>query len=293
VAVLAAVNGTGPFATESLLQKMVTLQVFNVFLTLASFVLAAYVEAREREQRARLESRTKSEFLRVAAHELRSPLSVLAGYLSLLSGGDLGEPPRRWKEPLDILNAKTHELNDIMDELLEVSRLDGDVMVPAREAVDLRLLIESAADRAKARAALAGGDVSVDVSAETEVVADVDSGQIAHLLDNLVNNSVAYAHRPPHITITLAREGRRAVIRVSDNASGIPPSMRDAIFEPFRRGRQPGFEEVPGTGLGLYISRELARAHGGDLVLESSTPGEGSTFAIVLPLRVTEAAVRA
>src|SRR5690242_13191706 len=84
VAVWAAVNGTGPFATESLLQKMITLQVFNVFVALSSFVLASYVETRDAAQRARVASETKSEFLRVAAHELRSPLSVLAGYLSLL-----------------------------------------------------------------------------------------------------------------------------------------------------------------------------------------------------------------
>src|SRR5690348_1566303 len=115
VAVWAAVNGTGPFATETLLQKMVTLQVFNIFVSLASFVLASYVEARDAAQRAVIANETKSEFLRLAAHELRGPLSVLAGYLSILAGGDLGTPPPKWQGPLDILIAKTAELNNVMD----------------------------------------------------------------------------------------------------------------------------------------------------------------------------------
>jgi signal transduction histidine kinase len=74
---------------------------------------------------------------------------------------------------------------------------------------------------------------------------------------------------------------------------GIPDEIKSAIFEPFERGGQEGFEEVPGSGLGLYISRELARAHGGDLFLESTSAGKGSTFTFKLPLRVTEARLRA
>ena len=292
VAVIAAVNGTGPFATESLLQKMVTLQVYNVFLTLASFVLASYVETADREQRARLESKTKSEFLRVAAHELRGPLSVLAGYVSLLSGGDLGEPPGRWREPLEILNLKTHELNDIMDQLLEVSSLNGDVMVPTRRPVDLRALVAAAAERAAPRAALAGGSVTVAFEGEGPVVAAVDAGQVGHILDNLVNNGLAYTRSEPKVELRVSHDPRRVLVEVSDTGAGIPDSMRGGLFEPFRRGRQPGFEAVPGTGLGLYISRELARGNGGELTLVRSSP-EGSLFALSLPVHVTEPIARA
>src|SRR5206468_8844372 len=107
VAVWAAVNDTGPFAQETLLQKMVTLQVFNIFVALASFVLVAYVETRQRAEQARTSSEAKSEFLRVRSEELRGPLSVLGGYLSLLSSGDLGKPPVRWRAPLQVLSATT------------------------------------------------------------------------------------------------------------------------------------------------------------------------------------------
>src|SRR6266700_940735 len=129
IAIYSAVSGTGPFATEALVQKMISLQVFNVSVALTSLVLAAFVEARERtEEMTRLyvsanaASQTKSAFLNMAAHELRTPLTVLAGYLSLLGGGSLGTPPASWETPLDILMAKTQELEKIVDDLLIASR---------------------------------------------------------------------------------------------------------------------------------------------------------------------------
>ncbi|TMC85733.1 MAG: hypothetical protein E6J06_02870, partial [Chloroflexi bacterium] len=192
VAVWAAVNGSGPFDGENLLQKMVTLQVFNVFVALASFVLASYVDTREREEqisRLYLSERTsneaKSEFLRTAAHELRSPLSVLGGYLSLLSGGDLGDPPPKWVGPLEILTAKTWELNRIMDDLLEVARLDGAV-IPGREKLDLRNVVEGAVERARPRAELGGGQISMKGPDEPIPVV-ADANQLGHLMDNLLN----------------------------------------------------------------------------------------------------------
>ena len=281
VAVWAAVSGTGPFAQETLLQKMVTLQVFNVFVALASLVLASYIETREREREARVSSEAKGEFLRVAAHELRGPLSVLSGYLSLLSSGDLGTPPERWKGPLEILTAKTWELDKIMDDLLEVARLDGHRASGARQNTDLRRVVEAAAERARARADLTGAQISVEQTGAMRVHADAE--QVGHIIDNLINNALSYAQGPVRVVVTSAVEGDRAVVRISDNGVGIPAGMRDAIFEPFRRAHQPGFEQVPGTGLGLYISRELAVSHGGTLILEKSTP-EGSTFTLSLPL---------
>src|SRR5438876_5730038 len=271
---------------------MVTLQTFNVFVALASLVLASYVETREREERAsrlylseRLSNEAKSEFLRVASHELRGPLSVLAGYLSLLSSGDLGAAPRRWRGPLEILSAKTAELNGIMDELLEVSRLDGDVMARSRTLVDLREVVESAVERAQPRAALAGAAISVE-RAEGMITVAADAEQIGHVIDNLINNALAYTHAPARVVIKEALEGDRAVVRISDNGVGIPEESRGVLFEPFHRLRQPGVEGVAGTGLGLYISRELAASHGGTVSLERSAPGAGSTFALSLPLAV-------
>ena len=283
VAVWAAVNDSGPFAGETLLQKMVTLQVFNIFVALASFVLVAYVETRQRAEQARTSSEAKSEFLRVASHELRGPLSVLGGYLSLLSSGDLGKPPVRWRAPLQVLSAKTTELNAIMDQLLEVSRLDGDVMMRERTLFDLRDAVDAAVKRAEPRARLGGGGVTVERGGDHLGVVG-DEGQVGNILDNLLNNALAYTRGPARVAVRCSAEGGRAVVRISDHGVGVPDELRRSLFGPFRRGRQQGVEEVAGTGLGLYISRELALAHGGTLILEQSTPGDGSTFTLAIPL---------
>lgn len=290
VAVLAAVNGTGPFATETLLQKMVTLQVFNVFVALASFVLASYVDTREREERvsrlylaSQLSNAANNEFLRMAAHELRAPLTVIAGYLSMISDGGLGEPPPRWKGPLEILSSKTWELNKIMDNLLEVSRFEGDNMTGGRKPVDLHSVIEDAVERAEPRASMVGGAITVEPGG-VSITVMADGTQLGRIMDNLIINALNYTERPSQIAIAVSSEGGRAVVRVSDNGVGIALENAELIFEPFRRGFDPLVAHVPGTGLGLYISRQLAAAHGGTLLIEKSEVGKGSTFTLSLPI---------
>src|SRR5229473_5477771 len=124
IAIWSAVQGAGPFGGETLFEKMVTLQVFNVFVALTSLVLAAFVEDRARTEEmtrlyvaAKAASETKSAFLNSAAHEMLSPVTVLAGYLSLLSGGSLGKPPAAWETPVNILMQKTREMERIVSDL--------------------------------------------------------------------------------------------------------------------------------------------------------------------------------
>ncbi|OLB90578.1 MAG: hypothetical protein AUI15_24380 [Actinobacteria bacterium 13_2_20CM_2_66_6] len=288
VAVTAAVTGNGPFATENLLQKMITLQVFNVFVALTSFVLASYVDTRERQERlsrlylaSRLSNEVKNEFLGMAAHELRGPLTVIAGYLSMLSGGALGGPPAKWREPLGVLSIKTAELNQIMDDLLEVSRLEGE---PSRihDTIDLRTVIREGVERARPRVALARGKIEVELGPQALPVLG-DASQMGRILDNLINNGLSYTSKAPHLLVTTSGEGGRVVLRVSDNGVGIASGDRERLFEPFRRGVSPATEHVPGTGLGLYIARKLAEEHGATLVIEKSVIGEGSTFALSIP----------
>jgi signal transduction histidine kinase len=288
VAVLAAVHGNGPFATEDLFQKMVTLQVFNVFVAVSSFVLASYVDTRERkEELARLyvasqtANEVKSEFLRVAAHELRGPLTVIAGYITMLADGALGRPPEKWREPLEIVSVKTAELNRIMDDLLEVSRMEAEPVL-AHEQVDVRNVIRGAVERARPRVALAGGTIEANAGNQPLPV-DGDAIQLGRIVDNLMNNGLSYTTRAPQLTVTGTSEGGQNLIRVIDNGVGIAGEDRERLFEPFRRGRGPATEHVPGTGLGLYIARKLAQEHGGTLVIELSVLGEGSTFTLSLP----------
>src|ERR1700674_3810128 len=295
VAIWSAINGTGPFASQTLFEKMVTLQVFNVSVALASFLLASFADTRERKEQvsrlyegAQLASEAKTQFLHMAAHELRTPITVLTGYLSMLSDGTLGAVPGAWKKPLEILTGKTRELTRIVADPLEASRIAANALTRNMTQIDLRKVIEDARERALPRAQLLDAEIATRLTADP-VPVEADAGQLGRILDNLINNGLTYSVRPPSLSITVSGEGDRAVARVADNGAGIPENERERVFDRFHRANEPAFRSAPGTGLGLYISRQLAERHGGSLVVESSNPGAGTTFALTLPLSVTAA----
>jgi signal transduction histidine kinase len=296
VAIWSATNGTGPFANQTLFERMVTLQVFNVSAALASFLLASFADTRERKEEmsdlyesAQFASEAKTRFLHMAAHELRTPITVLAGYLSLLSEGTLGAVPDGWKKALEVLTGKTRELNRIVSDLLEASRIEANVLSRDLSRVDLRSVVEDARERALPRAQLLGAEIATRLTPDP-VPVEADASQLGRILDNLINNGLTYTVRPPRLAITVSREGDRAVVRVADNGAGIPKEERERVFDRFHRNNEPAFRNIPGTGLGLYISRQLAQGHGGSLVVESSTSRDGTVFALALRLSVAASA---
>lgn len=297
VAIWATVHGTGPFGTGTLLEKMITLQVFNVCVAITSLVLAVSVEARERtEEMTRLyvsataANQTKSTFLNNAAHELLTPLTVLSGYLSLLSGDSVGSPPDAWQAPLGIIVAKTRELERIVEDLLTASTFEVTPPPPKREVLDLRTVVDRAIERVRPRADLLGGEVTVDLPQDL-VPVEADPSKIGRVLDDLINNALTYTVRSPRLTIGLTTHARRAIVRVEDNGVGFSEADRERIFDPLYRVANSQVV-APGIGLGLYISRQLVESHGGSLVAERSTPGKGSVFLLALPLARTVAVTR-
>ena len=296
VAIWSAVHGTGPFATGTLAQKMITLQVFNVCVALTSFVLATFVTTRERQEEmtrlyaaSKAAGEAKSAFLNMAAHELRTPITVLAGYLSMMGDGSLGRAPDSWAVPLQILKTKTGELNRIMESLVKASQIDGKVTPLKGQVIDLRNIVEDAVARARPRADLLHADISTKLAIGVLAV-NADKEELGRVLDNLINNSLSYSAPPARLFIDVSRDSERAVVRVKDDGVGIPEDQRDQVFARFYRGANPAVAKVPGVGLGLYISRQLAEHHRGSLVLESSTPEEGTVFTLAIPLAGSAAA---
>jgi signal transduction histidine kinase len=290
VAIWAAVHGNGPFATETLLEKMVTLQAFNVSVSLASFVLASFVDAREQKeemsrtyQSARLALTAKTEAINVAAHELGAPLAVLTSYLSLLSDGKLGPAPSKWSSVLNVMADKAWQVTGIVNDLLEAARIEAGTHESSRTSLDLRDIVLRAVEKARPRAELSAGQIVATFGPDA-VQVEADAGQLSRILDNLINNSLAYAVRPPRLKVTAASDAKGAVVHVIDNGVGLSKSQRSRVFRPFHRGNDPAFDGVPGSGLGLYVSRQLAEANGGSLTLERSELGVGTAFALNLPL---------
>ncbi len=247
-------------------------------LALIGNVAAVALHNAELFVQAEAASISKSEFLNMAAHELRTPLSVITGYLSMLEDGTLGGPSDAWRRPIEILNVKAGELNKLVDALLLAARMEAGTIHGEPEAVDLVAASREALERAEARAQLLGAQLLLEAPAES-VQVHVDSAHLGRILDNLVNNALTYSAGNPWVKVGV---GPGAELCVEDHGLGIPAERADAIFERFYRVNDPSLPPQPGTGLGLYLSRELARRNGGDLVLERSVPGEGSLFRLTL-----------
>ena len=224
-------------------------------------------------------SRSKSDFLNLAAHELRTPLSVIRGYASMLYDGSLGEGPPMWQRPLEVLDSKLTELNNLVDDLLTAARTDAGRLDASPAPVDLRDLAAAALMRAEARARLISAHVEADIPVEPVMVV-ADPHHTGRVLDNLINNALTYSAGAPRIRVEVV--GDSGEVRVVDAGPGIPATLQDRVFERFFRVNDKGLGPRPGTGLGLYISRALAERQGGSLQLLTST-SSGSVFSLSLP----------
>jgi signal transduction histidine kinase len=241
-------------------------------------------------ERARQAERSMSEFLSIAAHELRTPLGVVAGYAELLETS-LGPPPAQAIGPLQAISRKAAEALNLVEELLLAARLEEHALTLNQQPFDLSEVAEAAVNRAQPRARVSESQVVLGGRGPDALVLG-DSVWAGRILDNLINNAISYSEAPAEVSVRLSVRPGSATARVSDRGLGIPEEEQSWVFNRFARGRAsraPGGsgggspESGSGTGLGLYIGRSLARLMGGDLVLEASRPGEGSTFALTLP----------
>ena len=226
-------------------------------------------------------TRAQSDFLNMAAHELRTPLSVIAGYVSMMEDGTLGEAPRHWMAPLETLRSKSAELEVLISELLIASRLEAGTIPFQGGEIDLREAAFAAIERLQPRATLLAARIVDRFPPDpAQVVADPD--QVGRILDNLLNNALSYSSGPPRVTVAV-HAGEDPRIEVRDRGRGVAAENRERIFERFYRIDDPSFRHIPGTGLGLYISRQLASRMGGRLTLDRTIRGKGSTFTLRLP----------
>ena len=263
----------------------------NVRLTEANAKLQAAMddarrsgeEADEARQHAEAASRAKSEFLAVMSHELRTPLNAIGGYAELMAMGIRGPVSEEQQRDLERIRTSQAHLLGLISAMLDLSRIEsGQVrydieptpLAPFLEGLDALVEPQAAAKSL----ALAMGVCAVDLA----VLADRE--KLRQILLNLLSNAIRYTPAGGRIRLS-ARPGRGdgvVAIAVSDTGVGIPPEALAHIFEPFVQLDRSLTQVREGVGLGLAISRDLARAMGGELEVESRV-GEGSTFTLTLP----------
>jgi two-component system sensor histidine kinase KdpD len=217
----------------------------------------------------------KTAVLHAISHDLRSPLTAITTAAGGLAAGAVGERDRR--ELVAVIEDEAARLSRLIDDLLDLSRIEAGALDRREDWCDLHDVVGSAVRQARARHA----DVVVDVQLPAELpLVRADGAQLERVFANLIDNAVR--HTPPgtRVRVTGGAGSGLVTVRVIDRGRGVPQGQRAQIFEPFFRGRAKG---GGGSGLGLAICRGFVQANGGRIVLQSGTPGE-TTFAVSFPL---------
>jgi signal transduction histidine kinase/CHASE3 domain sensor protein len=225
-------------------------------------------------------SEAKSTFLATMSHELRTPLNAIIGYQSLLKEGIGGPVNDAQLAQLTRIRTSADHLLGLIDEVLTFSRVEAGKEVVSRSEVHLKPIIDEAVTMVTPLAELKG--IQLRMEAE-DAILFTDGGKIRQILLNLLSNAVKFTAKG-EIRVRTSTTGESVVISISDTGIGIAPENQERIFDPFWQVEQRSTRKAGGTGLGLSVSRTLARLIGGEISVESNLE-KGSTFTVTLPKR--------
>jgi signal transduction histidine kinase len=223
--------------------------------------------------------KAKSDFLNIASHELRGPMTIIKGYLTMLDGGALGELSPRASSVLPLLVSKSDEITWMLEQMVETSRLEEGRLELNQQRGDVVEITDMAIEGVKFL--LRGHDLKLDEPPEP-LEADIDPDRFQMVVRNLLSNAAKYSPSGSDILVRIERHDEMATVSVIDHGVGISLEDQASLFTRF--GRVKTTQHVQGTGLGLWLSREIARMHDGDLTVQSVV-GRGSTFTLAVPLK--------
>ncbi len=223
----------------------------------------------------------KNDFISAVSHELRTPLTSIKGYASILLAGKLGDVSEDIRTRLDKINRHSDELTHLVNDLLDISRIESGKVIMKQENQDLRKLMENVVDLLSGQLREKQIEFSVDIPEDASNVV-ADATQINRVFINLIGNALKFAPAGGKISVASRKVDNRIQIDVTDSGCGIPEEALDAIFEEFYRVDNQINQEVKGTGLGLSLVKHIIEAHAGKIWVRSRL-GHGSTFSFTLP----------
>ena len=237
-------------------------------------------QIRQANEALRQADRHKDEFLGMLGHELRNPLTVIAGAAQLLKARGLADPAL--ERARDAADRQVRHMSRLVDDLLDVARVTQGKITLHKEQIDLAAVVEGAIeaatsviDRSQHRLFVAAHGESITING--------DPVRLAQVIGNLLTNAAKYTTPGGDIRVSIERDGDKAVIRVRDNGSGIAPDLLPRVFDLFVQGERGLDRSEGGLGIGLTLVRSLVQMHGGRVEAHSDGPGQGSEFVVTLP----------
>ena len=269
---------TGDFSEE-------TLDLLETFASQSAIALLnaqLYRELKEQSFELELASRHKSEFLASMSHELRTPLNAVLGFSEVLLERMFGDINERQEEYLRDIHGSGKHLLELLNEILDLSKVEAGRMELEYTSFDLRPVLEETVSMLRERAGAHGIDLRVEIADDVGAIYS-DELRLKQVLLNLVTNAVKFTGDGGSVVVRAARRATSVDITVTDTGIGVPDGDRERIFESFQQGGR-GSSREEGTGLGLTLSRRIVELLGGRMWLESRV-GVGSTFGFSIPAR--------
>ncbi len=225
----------------------------------------------------------KSEFLNMTSHELRTPMSSIKGYVQMMLKQTLGNTSSKQRDALNVVLRNTNRLDDLIQDILDVSRLESGTMRFIPEKTDVRLLLGETVGTLQSSADLKNIKINAEIDLRIPKL-DVDETRISQVLFNILDNAIKFSLDDSNINVRAMRKSDDVLFEVRDFGRGIPKTKHKKIFEIFYQVDSGIDRKYGGAGLGLAISRGIVLAHGGRIWVDSNAGG-GSSFKFTLPIR--------
>ncbi len=224
----------------------------------------------------------KDEFMSIASHQLRTPLTSVKGYISMVIEGDVGDVTPQQKKLLTEAFNSSERMVRLIADFLNVSRLQTGRFVVDKASVDLHEMVRQEVEALKVIAV--GRDITLKFSQPRKaLMVNADEAKLRQVIMNFIDNAIYYSHAGATVQVSLAANHGAAVYKVVDHGIGVPASEQRKLFGKFFRANNARKQRPDGTGVGLFLAKKVITAHGGGLIFYSEE-GKGSTFGFVLPL---------
>jgi|GEM_PF-812442 len=245
----------------------------------------AYRKLEKQNERLKRLNNLQRIFLNITSHELRTPMTAIKGYAQLLSAGMLGKVTDEQKNALDTIRRNIDRLDRLINDILDISRLESGTIGLEPEQCDISEIVKDAVDTMKFAADAKGIEIVLEIDGKMPVLY-ADKGRLKQVFLNLLSNAIKFSERGKKVIVRLEKERNHVVASVKDFGRGIPKSKQKKIFEPFYQVDRGMDRKYGGLGLGLSITRAIVKAHGGSIEVESEV-GKGSTFYVRLPIKAS------